>query len=397
MEESLMLSVLKKVDLKHAFVHFEREKITPNIVGMLSRHELEALGKIQGSSGPPKFDIDKSTLQNLLDNGFLISDVAKLLLVSERTIYRRMAQFDLSKRTFSELNDDDLDVVLGETIQEFPLCGENMLKHMLIAKGIRVQRWRLRDSIQRLDSSGAQTRKSGRLHRRVYNVMGPNHLWHIDTNHKLVRWRFVIIGGVDGVANFGVPLRVRSDKGLENVSVADFMLSERGDGSMLTGPSTHNQRIERLWRDIFEGVLCYFYNLFYYMEDQDILDPFNLQHLAALHFIYIGEINRRLQLWKTAWTGHRMRTVKSSPLILWSSGQLQNPVGIQLSETELLEYGLEGHITLNNTEEGDRPIFAPISHLINEQSRQALREVNRTHENLGINDYLKCLEIITRN
>ncbi|CAG2217502.1 unnamed protein product [Mytilus edulis] len=216
MEESLMLSVLKKVDLKHAFVHFEREKITPNIVGMLSIHELEALGvsnsadmmklriecikygtikpkKIQGSSGPPKFDIDKSTLENLLDNGFLISDVAKLLLVSERTIYRRMAQFDLNKRTFSELNDDDLDVVLGETIQEFPLCGENMLKHMLIAKGIRVQRWRLRDSIQRLDSSGAQARKSGRLHRRVYNVMGPNHLWHIDTNHKLVRWRFVII------------------------------------------------------------------------------------------------------------------------------------------------------------------------------------------------------------
>ncbi|CAC5367459.1 unnamed protein product [Mytilus coruscus] len=245
-----------------------------------------------------------------------------------------MAQFDPSKRTFSELNDDDLDVVLGETIQEFPMCGENMLKHMLTAKGIRVQRWRLRDSIQRLDSSGAQTRKSGRLHRRVYNVMGPNHLWHIDTNHKLVRWRFVIIGGVDGfsrmtmflkccdnntsqtvlncflsgVANFGVPLRVRSDKGLENVSVADFMLSERGDGKI------------------------------------DILDPFNLQHLAALHFIYIGEINRRLQLWETAWAGHRMRTVKSSSLILWSSGQLQNPVGIQLSKTELLEYGLEGHI-----------------------------------------------------
>ena len=92
-----------------------------------------------------------------------------------------------------------------------------------------------------------------------------------------------------------------------------------------------------------------------------------------------------------------MRTVKSSPLILWSSGQLQNPVGIQLSETELLEYELEGQINLNNTEEGGRPIFAPISHLINEQSRQALREVNLTHENFGINDYLKFLEIITRN
>ena len=244
-------------------------------MSLLSRHQLEALGvsntsdmmrlriecikygtlqpqKIQGSSGPPKSDIDKSKLENLLDNEFLIRDVAKLLRVSERTIYRRMAQFDLSKHTFSELNNNELDAILGETIQEFPLCGENMLKHLLIAKGIRVQRWRLRDSIQRIDSFGAQTRKLGRLHRRVYNVMGPNHLWHIDTNHKLIRWRFVIIGGVDGfgrmtmflkccdnntsqtvlncfmsgVAKFGVPVRVRSDQGLENVSVADYMLSK---------------------------------------------------------------------------------------------------------------------------------------------------------------------------
>jgi len=114
---------------------------------------------------------------------------------------------------------------------------------------------------------------------------------------------------------------VRSDQGLENVSVADFMLVERGDGSMITGPSTHNQRIERLWRDIFEGVLSFFYNLFYYMEDLGILNPLNMEHLAALHYVYMDEINRRLNFWTTAWSGHKIRTVKSSP-ILWTSGQL---------------------------------------------------------------------------
>ena len=48
----------------------------------------------------------------------------------------------------------------------------------------------------------------------------------------------------------GVETYVRSDKGLENVAVADFMLAKRGTGStcMITGRSTHNQRIERLWR-----------------------------------------------------------------------------------------------------------------------------------------------------
>ncbi|VDI05644.1 Hypothetical predicted protein [Mytilus galloprovincialis] len=250
MQESLMLSILKKVDLKHAFVHFEREKITPNIVGMLSRHELEALG---------------------------VSNT-------------------VSKRTFSELNDDDLsDVVLGETIQEFPLCGENMCQHMLTAKGNR---------------AGVPTIKDLR-----------------DCGGTYLRVSYVII--------------------------------------LLYGRSRYSR---------FNQLSAFSSTTFH---------------------IYRGD-KQKASTVENAWAGHRMRTVKSSPLILWSSGQLQNPVGIQLSETELLEYGLEGHIKSNNTE-GGRPIFAPISHLINKQSRQALREVNRSHENFEINDFLKFLEIITRN
>ena len=34
--------------------------------------------------------------------------------------------------------------------------------------------------------------------RRVYSVEGPNSLWHIDGNHKLIRWKVVIHGGIDG-------------------------------------------------------------------------------------------------------------------------------------------------------------------------------------------------------
>lgn len=143
-----------------------------------------------------------------------------------------------------------------------------MIMQILRQTGINVQRYRLRDSIHRLDSVRVSERKHSRLHRRVYEVMGPNHLWHIDTNHKLFRWRFVVIGGIDGysrmvtflscsdnnragtvlksfisgVQTYGIPKRVRSDKGLENVAVADFMLAQRGTGSMITGRSTHNQR-----------------------------------------------------------------------------------------------------------------------------------------------------------
>ena len=108
---------------------------------------------------------------------------------------------------------------------------------------------------------------------------------YIDSHHKLVCWRMVTHGAVDvysrvvlylkytsrattvyqlflvAVQNFILPSRVRSDQGLENVLVARHMIESRGSErhSMLTGSSTHNQRIERLWRDVHSSkstILC---------------------------------------------------------------------------------------------------------------------------------------------
>ncbi|CAH3188341.1 unnamed protein product, partial [Porites evermanni] len=287
--------------------------------------------KFPSALGPPASDIPKSVLECYLEEDFPISEIANMMSLSESTIYRQMRLYGLSKLQFSNISDEELDHQLHETTKEFPRCGEVLLKQLLYEKGVMVQRMRLRDSLHRVDGLG-------RLQRRVYNVK----LWHVDTNHKLIRWNFVIVGGIDGfsrlpvmlectdnnstatilrcffnliaVHEFGIPSRVRSDKGLENVCIADFMIENRGGnrGSMITGKSAHNQRIERLWRDVYEAVLGFYYDLFYFMEDNQILDP----------FIYLPKINEKLKIWQNAWSRHRIHTVRSSPLRLWLAGQM---------------------------------------------------------------------------
>ena len=78
---------------------------------------------------------------------------------------------------------------------------------------------------------------------------------------------------VSATEEFCWPSRIRIDKGVENAEVKRLMLQRRGEGrgSVLQGSSVHNQRIERLWRDMRKMVTEYFRRLFYFIENQALL------------------------------------------------------------------------------------------------------------------------------
>ena len=72
---------------------------------------------------------------------------------------------------------------------------------------------------------------------------------------------------------FGLPSRVRTDKGGENVLLWEIMENLRGPsrGSFLASTSTRNQRIEHLWRDVWMYVCHIFYYTFQGMEAEGML------------------------------------------------------------------------------------------------------------------------------
>jgi hypothetical protein len=118
---------------------------------------------------------------------------------------------------------------------------------------LKVTRQQLRGCISRVDSVGRQQRKHKAVKRRVYEVEGPHHLWHINGHHKLMNYGLVTHGCIDGYSRaimymrctdnnqaattlrlfqgaclqYMLPSRVRGDRGGENIRIADTVIQHR--------------------------------------------------------------------------------------------------------------------------------------------------------------------------
>lgn len=181
-------------------------------------------------------------------------------------------------------------------------------------------------------------------------------------------WRFVVHGGIDGfsrlpvylkvntnnkaetvlenfveaVNQFGLPNKVRSDKGGENVLVAEYMLNKKGVSSrpFIAGRSVHNQRIERFWRELWQGFAILYYNLFYALEEENLLDTSNEINMTLLHLAFKPRMQMHLNEFCEGIRRRPLRTENNrTPMQLWLGGQ--QPSRFFDQEIDVDNYGID--------------------------------------------------------
>jgi len=144
---------------------------------------------------------------------------------------------------------------------------------------------------------------------------------------------------LDAVAEYGVPSRVRGDRGGENIEVSVWVIMHRGANraSFMWGSwvpiiglyvqsvlislvfrSTRNTRIEHLWVEVGTQFARQWRTFFTRLERMHGLEHSKSEHLWLLHNLFLDEINSDCKEFQLNWNHHPISGSKGknrSPMV----------------------------------------------------------------------------------
>ncbi|KAJ8043438.1 hypothetical protein HOLleu_10518 [Holothuria leucospilota] len=153
-----------------------------------ARESFASVRVLRRQRGSPKYNITPGQLEFLKACRFSKKKIAEILHVSTKTVCRRFREFNLGTKEYKYICSEKLDEMVRSLLAGNHRVGTKAVVTLLHNEGIKVQRKRVRASVRRVDPAGVACRSRRVLKRMAYKVHGPNSLWHLDGNHKLIRF-----------------------------------------------------------------------------------------------------------------------------------------------------------------------------------------------------------------
>jgi hypothetical protein len=326
---------------------------------------------------------------------------------------KRINYIDLASKQIVNVN--EVTAIISNYLKSNTNCGERLLMGYLNqVHKVFIKRSELRNIVRRVDPDGVNRRKVKPILRKIYDGKAPGHVHHLDSHHKLSKFGFITFGVIDGFSHEiitlvccrnnkahtmlnayvqsevfkkrGVPELLRGDNGKENMALARFINALRGENHFIGGRSIHNQRIERLWRDVHRMVTKFYLNLFQNWELLLGLDINSMYDIWILQELFITRINEDLKDFQNAWNGHIMKG-KLSPIAI---NLLNRNRYLSLEDNEFKSKVQTLYENLNEEYEPDnRPVSKSKCPFIDDIE---LDQFNTKFETIGRNDDVTTME-----
>ena len=167
----------------------------------------------------------------------------------------------------------------------------------------------------------------------------------------------------------------------------------------------HNQRIERLWVDVYKGCLSVYHNLFTNLESAGALDVNSDNNMYTLHFAFLPIIQRKLDEFAASFNKHPVRTEHSkTPEQLFAMGVFDHfkcpPTGVDaivlptLQEpvhNEEMEQGPIPEILRMRSEVRVPELTCTLGDTITESLKRRINPLRDCEDNLGVDVYYKAM------